>query len=133
MHFIFGVQRVTDFHIWRWTQFEWCLETMWSTRLLDLTTLELHTFSNQRDATLTSLLSCLLAGIVCTLLPRQLQPLRRYKEDPIPIKAEIRAFPLRYCWVDSWSIDQDDPEDKARKIPLMGSRHRLLQLQSASP
>ena len=26
---------------------------------------------------------------------------------------------VQYCWADTWCIDQSDPEDKARQIPLM--------------
>ena len=27
---------------------------------------------------------------------------------------------IEYCWIDTLSIDQEDPEDKQRQIPLMG-------------
>jgi hypothetical protein len=27
----------------------------------------------------------------------------------------------QYCWADTWSIDQNDPDDKLRQIPLMGN------------
>ena len=30
----------------------------------------------------------------------------------------------QYCWVDTWCIDQNDPEDKFRQIPLMGDIYR---------
>ena len=32
-----------------------------------------------------------------------------------------KALPsIRYCWIDTLCIDQEDPEDKRRQIPLMG-------------
>ena len=30
----------------------------------------------------------------------------------------------QYCWVDTWCIDQNDPDDKLRQIPLMGNIYR---------
>lgn len=30
----------------------------------------------------------------------------------------------QYCWADTWCIDQDDPDDKLRQIPLMGDIYR---------
>jgi hypothetical protein len=30
----------------------------------------------------------------------------------------------QYCWADTWCIDQNDPNDKLRQIPLMGNIYR---------
>jgi hypothetical protein len=30
----------------------------------------------------------------------------------------------RFCWADTWCIDQSDPDDKFRQIPLMGDIYR---------
>src|SRR5277367_4950716 len=32
-----------------------------------------------------------------------------------------------YCWVDTWCVDQNDPEDKYSQIPLMGDIYRNAQ------
>lgn len=33
-------------------------------------------------------------------------------------------FGIKYCWIDTWCIDQNDPEDKRRQIPMMGEIYR---------
>jgi hypothetical protein len=53
----------------------------------------------------------------------QLFPSRQpsFLESPgATILAHVGAD-IEYCWVDTWCIDQDDPDDKARHIPYMGS------------
>jgi hypothetical protein len=30
----------------------------------------------------------------------------------------------KYCWIDTWCIDQNDAEDKLRQIPLMGEIYK---------
>jgi hypothetical protein len=31
---------------------------------------------------------------------------------------------IQYCWTDTWCIDQNDPEDKNRQIPMMGEIYK---------
>jgi hypothetical protein len=39
-------------------------------------------------------------------------------------KKDTGLCKIPYCWIDTWCIDQNDPEDKNRQIPVMGKIYK---------
>ena len=98
------------------------------TRLLDLTTLELCDFPISQMPPYLAVSHVWSEGLFTPSHQEDMESCEGLKVIQSLLEQRRELSRIRYCWVDTWSIDQDDADDKARQILLMGSIYKQAQL-----
>ena len=93
-------------------------------RLLDLTTLEICEFPINQMPPYLAVSHVWSEGLFAPSHRDHLESCVGLQMVQSCLKQVLYLSRLQYCWVDTFSINQDDPEDKARQIPLMGDIYK---------
>ena len=93
-------------------------------RLLDLTTMEICEFPINQMPPYLAVSHVWSEGLFAPSHRDDLKSCEGLQMVQSCLKQILYLSRLQYCWVDTFSINQDDPEDKARQIPLMGDIYK---------
>jgi hypothetical protein len=99
-----------------------------STGLLDLTTLELCGFPINEMPPYLAVSHVWSEGLFAASYRDRIKDCEGIQMIQSLLKHSPELSRLKHCWVDTWCINQDDAEDKARQIPLMSSIYKQAQI-----